>query len=66
MRIRLIPFCVMAGLVSVSPLYGAVTAQLIQKGVHLTSRIVPGGVHSEGSWERQVPFFLDVLLYDLI
>ena len=47
-------------------LYGAVTAQLIQKGVHLTSRIVPGGVHSEGSWERQVPFFLDVLFYDLI
>ena len=46
-------------------LYASVTAQLIKKGVLLESRVVPGGVHSESSWERQVPFFLDALFYDL-
>ena len=46
-------------------LYGDMTARLITKGVHLTSRVIPGGSHSEESWERQVPFFLSVLLYDL-
>ena len=41
------------------------TARLITRGVHLTSRIIPGGNHSEESWEKQIPFFLPVLLYDL-
>ena len=41
------------------------SARLIAKGVHLTSRVVPGGSHSEESWERQVPFFLSTILYDL-
>lgn len=36
-------------------------AALIQKGVNLTARVVPGGVHSEESWERQVPYFMHVL-----
>lgn len=34
---------------------------LIQKGVDLTARVVPGGVHSEASWEKQIPFFMNVL-----
>ena len=46
-------------------LYGDMSARLITKGVHLTSRVVPGGNHSEESWERQVPFFLSTILYDL-
>ena len=29
----------------------------------LTCRIVPGGTHSEASWERQIPFFINTLLY---
>ena len=37
------------------------TEALIQKGVLLTSRIVPGGEHSEASWERQIPIFMNVL-----
>ena len=38
---------------------------LLQKGVLLTSRIVPGGEHNEASWERQDPFFISTLLYGL-
>ena len=46
-------------------LYASVTALLIEKGAYLTGRVVPGGVHSEASWEAQVPFFIDTLFYDL-
>ena len=45
--------------------YAETTAQLIKKGVMLTSRLVPGGFHSEASWERQLPFFIPVLFYGL-
>lgn len=34
---------------------------LIEKGVNLTARIVPGGVHSEASWGKQIPYFMHVL-----
>ena len=34
---------------------------LLTKRVNLTLRIVPGGDHSEASWEKQVPFFMDAL-----
>lgn len=34
---------------------------LIQKNVLLTARVVPGGSHSEASWERQIPFFMNTL-----
>jgi len=44
--------------------FGAVTQRLLERGVHLTSRIVPNGNHSEASWERQIPFFINTLLYD--
>ena len=36
---------------------------LLEKGVMLDSRIVPYGDHSEGSWEKQIPFFMNTLLY---
>ena len=36
---------------------------LQEKGILLTSRIVPGGMHCEASWERQIPFFVPALLY---
>ena len=41
-----------------------VCAQLTEKGVLLTSRIVPAGEHNEASWEKQIPFFINTLLYD--
>jgi len=34
---------------------------LLTKRVNLTSRIVPGGNHSEASWEKQIPIFMDCL-----
>ena len=43
--------------------YGKVTALLMSRGVMVDSRIVPGGTHCEASWERQIPFFMNTLLY---
>ena len=37
------------------------TSVLAEKGVHITSRIVPGGTHSEASWEKQIPLFMHIL-----
>ena len=34
---------------------------LLTKRVNLTFRIVPGGTHSEASWERQIPVFMECL-----
>ena len=45
--------------------FGAFGAKVLSRGVHLTLRIVPGGTHSEASWERQLPFMLGTLFYDL-
>ena len=44
--------------------YGRTAALLMEKGVYLTSRIVPGGEHCEASWERQIPYFMSTLFYD--
>lgn len=38
---------------------------LLDKKVNLTFRLVPGGTHNEASWEKQIPFFLETLLYEL-
>lgn len=38
---------------------------LLSRNVLLTSRIVPGGEHCEASWERQLPFAVETLMYDL-
>lgn len=45
--------------------FARVAAQLLTRGLHLTCRIVPGGDHCEASWQRQIPFFLNTLLYDI-
>ena len=45
--------------------FGTVTSLLLERKINLTSRIVPGGDHSEASWENQIPFFMNILLYHL-
>ena len=44
--------------------FSRVTGQLLARRVNVDVRIVPGGNHNEASWERQIPFFLNTLLYD--
>ncbi len=34
---------------------------LLQKNAYLAFRIVPDGTHSEASWERQIPIFMECL-----
>ena len=34
---------------------------LLEKNVNLAFRIIPGGNHSEASWEKQIPIFMDCL-----
>jgi len=34
---------------------------LLSKGVNLAFRIIPGGDHSEASWEKQIPIFMECL-----
>ena len=34
---------------------------LLSKRVNLSMRVVPGGTHSEASWEKQIPIFMDCL-----
>lgn len=45
--------------------YGRACSLLLKKRIHLTSRIVPEGTHCEASWEQQIPFFMNTLLYHL-
>ena len=45
--------------------FGKVAERLFQRGVMLDCRIVPGGNHNEASWELQIPFFINTLLYEL-
>ena len=45
--------------------FRTVAGLLLEKGVRLTARIVPDGRHCEASWEKQIPFFLPTLLYEL-
>ena len=40
-----------------------VASRLLERGVYLDCRIIPGGNHNEASWERQIPFFMSTLLY---
>lgn len=46
-------------------IYNSACAQLLDKNILLTSRIVPGGEHCEACWEKQIPFFVHTLLYEL-
>jgi predicted alpha/beta superfamily hydrolase len=34
---------------------------LLSKHVNLAFRIIPGGTHSEASWEKQIPIFMNCL-----
>ena len=43
--------------------FANMTAALMEKRIMLESRIVPGGNHCEASWEKQIPFFMNTLLY---
>ena len=45
--------------------FGRAATLLMGKGALVTSRIVPGGEHTEASWQRQIPFFMDALFYGL-
>ena len=45
--------------------FGNMVTLLTEKGMYVESRIVPGGGHNEASWEKQIPFFLNTLLYGL-
>ena len=36
---------------------------LMDRGVCVTSRVVPGGEHCEACWEKQIPFFIPTLMY---
>ena len=38
---------------------------LHKKQILLETRIVPNGIHSEVTWEKQIPFFMDALFYEL-
>lgn len=38
---------------------------LFDRGVFLTARLVPHGTHSEASWERQLPFVIETLMYGI-
>ena len=44
--------------------YSKVVSTLLKRHILLDCRIVPGGNHSEASWERQIPFFMNTLLYE--
>ncbi len=48
----------------VRPEFAKITSLLIEKGILLQSRIVPGGTHGEASWEKQIPFFMQTFLYE--
>lgn len=43
--------------------FGEIASLLMGRGVALDCRIVPGGTHCEANWERQIPFFMNTLLY---
>jgi len=45
--------------------FAKVTGILMARRLYVTSRIVPGGEHTEGSWEKQIPIFMEALLYGL-
>lgn len=44
--------------------FADITHELMQRSVHLTSRIVPNGDHCEACWEEQLPFFMHILEYE--
>ncbi len=45
--------------------FGKTVEILLERRLNVTARIVPGGNHNEASWEKQIPFFMNTLLYGL-
>ena len=45
--------------------FAEICSKIMVRGIHLTSRLVPGGTHSEASWEKQLPFVFHTLMYEL-
>lgn len=45
-------------------LYRKTVSQLLERNIYLTSRIVPEGEHCEACWEKQLPIFMETLIYD--
>ena len=43
--------------------YSLMIKELMDRRIHLTSRIIPGGEHCEACWEEQIPFFMNTLTY---
>uniref|UniRef100_UPI004057A396 alpha/beta hydrolase n=1 Tax=Agathobacter sp. TaxID=2021311 RepID=UPI004057A396 len=43
--------------------FAEAVSELMKQDISLTARIIPGGTHSEASWEKQIPFFMNTLLY---
>ncbi|MGN1103593.1 MAG: alpha/beta hydrolase [Candidatus Coproplasma sp.] len=43
-------------------LFGETFAILCSKGVNVTARIIPGGTHCEATWEKEIPYFMAILL----
>lgn len=41
-----------------------ISSVLMKKGIFMNTRIVPNGTHCEASWEKQVPFFMNTILYE--
>ena len=39
--------------------------RLMERGIMVDCRIVPNGEHNEASWQRQIPFFMNTLLYGI-
>ena len=45
--------------------FGEMCSRIFARGINLTARVVPGGNHSEASWEKQLPFVFHTLMYEL-
>lgn len=45
--------------------FSRIGSALLKRHVLLNLRIVPEGTHCEASWEKQVPFFVNTLMYDI-
>jgi predicted alpha/beta superfamily hydrolase len=43
--------------------FSKIIQALLKRHVLLNCRVIPGGTHCEASWEKQIPFFMNTLLY---
>lgn len=46
---------------TVLPILERTCVHLLEKGVSLSFRLIPGGTHCEASWEKQIPIFMACL-----